>query len=237
MCVRKPSLTTSLSFHTKAADEDDEFEVEMPNNEVNNEFFVEVEKIMEVVEKMGADVEEVKRTQSAILSSPSTDESKWQARFSINHTRFTNRSANFSCPSFYSSLALVFRHRRRFHTELKHLLDELMVTIKRNSNTVRGRLKSMEQEIEKMEESGEMTADFRIRKTQHSMLLQKFVATMTEYNQTQVDYRERCKARIQRQLEIAGKATTSEEVEEMLESGEGAQIFTEGVSSRLSFSS
>lgn len=61
---------------TKAADEDDEFEVEMPNNEVNNEFFVEVEKIMEVVEKMGADVEEVKRTQSAILSSPSTDESK-----------------------------------------------------------------------------------------------------------------------------------------------------------------
>lgn len=114
--------------------------------------------------------------------------------------------------------------------ELKHLLDELMVTIKRNSNTVRGRLKAMEQEIEKMEESGDMTADFRIRKTQHSMLLQKFVQTMTDYNQTQVDYRERCKARIQRQLEIAGKATTSEEVEEMLESGEGAQIFTEGVS-------
>jgi len=104
-----------------------------------------------------------------------------------------------------------------------------MVTIKRNSNTVRGRLKAMEQEIEKMEESGDMTADFRIRKTQHSMLLNKFVSTMTDYNQTQVDYRERCKARIQRQLEIAGKATTSEEVEEMLESGEGAQIFTEGI--------
>ena len=60
----------------------------------------------------------------------------------------------------------------------------------------------MEQEIEKMEESGDMSADFRIRKTQHSMLLQKFVQTMTDYNQTQVDYRERCKARIQRQLEI-----------------------------------
>lgn len=48
----------------------------MPNNEINNEFFQQVEEIMEVVEKMGADVEEVKRTQSAILSSPSTDESK-----------------------------------------------------------------------------------------------------------------------------------------------------------------
>ena len=71
---RLPPLSPT---HSKAADEDDEFEVEMPNNEVNNEFFVEVEKIMEVVEKMGADVEEVKRTQSAILSSPSTDESKF----------------------------------------------------------------------------------------------------------------------------------------------------------------
>lgn len=31
-------------------------------------------------------------------------------------------------------------------------------------------------------------------------------------------------------LHIAGKTTTAEEVEEMLESGESAQIFTEGVS-------
>ena len=84
--VRSFFSSTSF-FTTKAADEDDEFEVEMPNNEVNNEFFVEVEKIMEVVEKMGADVEEVKRTQSAILSSPSTDESKFDCRFrSINFT-------------------------------------------------------------------------------------------------------------------------------------------------------
>lgn len=77
-----------------------------------------------------------------------------------------------------------------------------MHTIKKSSNLVRGRLKNMEQEIEKMEESGEQSADLRIRKTQHSMLLQKFVHTMTDYNQTQVDYRERCKSRIQRQLEI-----------------------------------
>ena len=77
-----------------------------------------------------------------------------------------------------------------------------MVTIKQSSNVVRGRLKAIEQEIEKMEESGDMSADLRIRKTQHSMLLQKFVHTMTDYNQTQVDYRERCKSRIQRQLEI-----------------------------------
>ncbi len=48
-----------------------------------------------------------------------------------------------------------------------------------------------------------MNAEYRIRKTQHSMLMQKFIEVMTDYNKTQTDYRERCKARIQRQLEIS----------------------------------
>lgn len=63
---------------SKAADDDDDFEVEIPNNDMKNEFFQQVEEIMEVVEKMRSDVEEVKRTQSAILSSPGTDESKYR---------------------------------------------------------------------------------------------------------------------------------------------------------------
>lgn len=38
---------------------------------------------------------------------------------------------------------------------------------------------------------------------QHSTLSRKFVEVMSEYNTTQTDYRERCKGRIQRQLEIS----------------------------------
>lgn len=38
---------------------------------------------------------------------------------------------------------------------------------------------------------------------QHSTLSRKFVEVMSEYNATQSDYRERCKGRIQRQLEIS----------------------------------
>lgn len=96
---------------------------------------------------------------------------------------------------------------------------------------------------------------------QHSTLSRKFVEVMSEYNATQSDYRERCKGRIQRQLEIselrawgwgrgrgrgcgrtlrsvqgslrplhaAGRTTTSEELEDMLESGNPA-IFASGVS-------
>lgn len=38
---------------------------------------------------------------------------------------------------------------------------------------------------------------------QHSTLSRKFVEVMTEYNATQSKYRDRCKDRIQRQLEIS----------------------------------
>lgn len=125
---------------------------------------------------------------------------------------------------------------------------------------------SIEQNIEQEEQTNKSNADLRIRKTQHSALSRKFVEVMTEYNRTQTDYRERCKGRIQRQLEIselnlffggdawsqmgqqprdsiaprtivanarlftlaAGRATTNEELEEMLEQGNSA-VFTQGV--------
>lgn len=112
---------------------------------------------------------------------------------------------------------------------------------------------AIEQNIEQEEQTGKSSADLRIRKTQHSTLSRKFVEVMTEYNRTQTDYRERCKSRIQRQLEIsmlcfvfyyyigiiylffsficnniAGRITTNEELEEMLDQGNPA-VFTQGV--------
>ncbi|KAL7987096.1 hypothetical protein Chor_006015, partial [Crotalus horridus] len=98
----------------------------------------------------------------------------------------------------------------------------------------------IEQNIEHEEGLNRSSADLRIRKTQkysviimppppqHSTLSRKFVEVMSEYNTTQTDYRERCKGRIQRQLEITGRTTTSEELEDMLESGNPA-IFSSGI--------
>ncbi|MEQ2241369.1 hypothetical protein ILYODFUR_024574, partial [Ilyodon furcidens] len=60
----------------------------------------------------------------------------------------------------------------------------------------------IQQTIEQEEGQNRSSADLRIRKTQHSTLSRKFVEVMSEYNTTQSDYRERCKGRIQRQLEI-----------------------------------
>uniref|UniRef100_A0A8C8WS40 Syntaxin-3 n=1 Tax=Panthera leo TaxID=9689 RepID=A0A8C8WS40_PANLE len=105
-------------------------------------------------------------------------------------------------------------------------LEQLTTEIKKRANNVRNKLKSMERHIE--EDDVRSSADLRIRKSQHSVLSRKFVEVMTKYNEAQVDFRERSKGRIQRQLEITGKKTTDEELEEMLESGNPA-IFTSGI--------
>ncbi|XP_076773688.1 syntaxin-3 isoform X6 [Arvicanthis niloticus] len=110
--------------------------------------------------------------------------------------------------------------------ETKDDLEQLTTEIKKRANNVRNKLKSMEKHIE--EDEVRSSADLRIRKSQHSVLSRKFVEVMTKYNEAQVDFRERSKGRIQRQLEITGKKTTDEELEEMLESGNPA-IFTSGI--------
>merc|ERR1712223_345641 len=163
----------------------DEVAVSMEESKMD-EFFAEVEDIRNSIDKIQANVEEVKRKHSAILSAPQTDD------------------------------------------KMKQDLDDMMADIKKTANKVRAKLKVIEQNMEQDESVNKASADLRIRKTQHSTLSRKFVEVMTEYNRTQTDYRERCKNRIQRQLEITGRTTTDAELEDMLEQGNSA-VFTQGI--------
>ncbi|KAF7694908.1 syntaxin-2 isoform X1 [Silurus meridionalis] len=110
----------------------------------------------------------------------------------------------------------------------KEELEQLMVEIKKNANVVRTKLKSMQQSLPPEDQASRPSVDERIQRTQYTVLSRKFVEVMTEYNDTQVSFRERSKCRIQRQLEITGKKTTSEELEDMLETGNPA-IFTSDI--------
>uniref|UniRef100_A0A3B5MM65 Syntaxin 2 n=1 Tax=Xiphophorus couchianus TaxID=32473 RepID=A0A3B5MM65_9TELE len=98
----------------------------------------------------------------------------------------------------------------------KSQLDGLTNDIKGNANVVRTKLKC------------EFSCDCCTFLSCHSVLSRKFVEVMTQYNETQVSFRERSKGRIQRQLEITGRVTTNEELEEMLESG-NPSIFTSDI--------
>ncbi|XP_042343717.1 LOW QUALITY PROTEIN: syntaxin-2 [Plectropomus leopardus] len=92
----------------------------------------------------------------------------------------------------------------------KEQLDALTNDIKGNANVVRTKLKSMEQSMPKDDVANRASVDFRIQKTQHTVLSRKFVEVMTQYNETQVSFRERSKGRIQRQLEIIPAASINE---------------------------
>ncbi|XP_017329308.1 syntaxin 3b isoform X2 [Ictalurus punctatus] len=106
-------------------------------------------------------------------------------------------------------------------------LEALTNDIKKMANNARNKLKTIERELETGEEE-RVSADMRIRKSQHAVLSRKFVDVMTKYNEAQVDFRDKSKGRIQRQLEITGRVTTDEELEEMLEGG-NASVFTAGI--------
>ncbi|XP_029573124.1 syntaxin-2 isoform X2 [Salmo trutta] len=112
--------------------------------------------------------------------------------------------------------------------KMKAELDRLTNEIKSDANSVRVKLKSMEQSLPKDDVSNRASVDFRIQKTQHTVLSRKFAEVMSQYNKTQVSFRERSKGRIQRQLEITGRVTSNEELEDMLESG-NPSIFTSDI--------
>ncbi|XP_067929157.1 syntaxin-like [Watersipora subatra] len=111
---------------------------------------------------------------------------------------------------------------------LKEELSDLMSEIKRGANKTRAFLQSMKKELEDEDSANAPNNFYRIRQTQSNTLSKKFVNVMNEYNECQVTYRQKCKERIQRQLAIAGRATSDEELEDMIESG-NPQIFNQGI--------
>lgn len=112
--------------------------------------------------------------------------------------------------------------------KVKKHLETVMASIQGEAKRIKLKLKQMGQVNEHIGQQHQLSAEHRIRSTQHQMLTRKFVDVITDYQLTQADYRDRCKARIQRQLEITGRVTTDDEIEEMIESGNPA-IFTRGI--------
>nr|XP_020450316.1 syntaxin-3 isoform X3 [Monopterus albus] len=165
--------------------DDDEVEIAMDNAAFMDDFFSQIEEIRSSIDKIDANVAEVKKLYSVILSAPTSDQ--------------------------------------KTQDELEAITGE----IKKMANSARNKLKTIERNLES-EEQERLSADIRIRKSQHAVLSRKFVEVMTKYNEAQVEFREKTKGRIQRQLEITGRVTTDEELEEMLESGNAA-VFTAGI--------
>ncbi|CAL8349981.1 unnamed protein product [Boreogadus saida] len=205
------------------SDPGEEVEIPVENQAFMDDFFAQIEDIRGSIDKIDTSVADIKKLYSTILSAP-TSEKKTQ-------------------------------------DDLEALTNE----IKKSANNARNKLKTIEKQLETNTDE-RASADLRIRKSQHAILAKKFVEVMTKYNEAQMDFRDKSKGRIARQLEISesglvwfpclshstsswrsvslgwsesleplylqventGKATTDEELEEMLEGGNAA-VFSAGI--------
>ncbi|XP_040914878.1 syntaxin-2-like isoform X2 [Toxotes jaculatrix] len=118
----------------------------------------------------------------------------------------------------------------------KDKLELLNSEIKKNANLIQAKLKSMQENMA-VEENGKTASVIqRIEKNQHSHLTRWFAEVIRGYHKSQISFRDKCKAQIQRQLEIVDKVTTEEELEEMLHR-DNLSIFISDINSGARFSS
>ncbi|OQV17965.1 putative Syntaxin [Hypsibius exemplaris] len=106
--------------------------------------------------------------------------------------------------------------------------ERVMKQITQIATNIRNDMQGLQKEADK---PGLSNFTFRMRKTHHSSLARRLVNVMDVYNTEQADYRQKCKARMKRQLAIVdpdGKPKTDEEMENLLES-KNLQIFSQGI--------
>ncbi|KAG8238780.1 hypothetical protein J437_LFUL018690, partial [Ladona fulva] len=161
-------------------------------------FFHKVELTAEEIETIKKHAEEIRRLHGKILSSPRTEPA------------------------------------------IQLELEDRMASIKTLSLGVRKTLKAIQQDMSDHEEKqrwGTQTsntsdiwteAEFRIRKTQYTVLMYNFKEALNYYSSVQMEYRERHKEWLRKQMQIVQREPTDAELEDMMEKGEG-HIFTDNV--------
>lgn len=110
--------------------------------------------------------------------------------------------------------------------ELEQVINEVQTMMSR----VKGSLKKIDKHIKEQEDLNRGNyADIRIKKCQHATLSRELVDIMSEYDTIQSNYKESCKSRIRRQLQIVNPNSVEDAAfEEMIESDNPA-IFTQGI--------
>lgn len=102
---------------------------------------------------------------------------------------------------------------------LRKKLDELMEEVKNALRNIKREIKQIQEKQQKNEKNSVKRIEFRIVKAQYDFLSQSLFSIILNYNKIQLEYKDMHKKRIVRQLEICGKETNQEELENLLDSG------------------
>ncbi|KAI8434775.1 hypothetical protein MSG28_003290 [Choristoneura fumiferana] len=161
---------------------------------------IQVEEIRERIEKLQANVEEVKLKHSAILTA-------WNI----------NEEMNNELEDFQADMKETFNETIEM---LKHMEQSIEIEVERQSNKIGADSSNLNRPKNK-------SANLRMRITQHAALWHKFVEVMTEYNSAQADYRDRCENWKLRQLAITHQNVSEQELKTLLEQN-NPSLFTNG---------
>ncbi|KFV64999.1 Syntaxin-19, partial [Dryobates pubescens] len=129
-------------------------------------------------------------------------------KFSQQQSRLVSSMRRFSVLKKESNVA------REIKIQAEHIqncLDELSKTVKKAEN-----------------EHGPSCATVRILASQHAFLSLRYLNAMLSYNDAIAAKQEKCRMFIARQLEVAGKEVSEEEVNDMLQQGKW-EIFNENL--------
>ena len=112
---------------------------------------------------------------------------------------------------------------------LQQETDQLIQQIKVQALKINNTLKKMAEELSHMEASQQRNqTDVRIKRAQYNTLVKQFRDTMYEYNTLTEEYRTKSKDRIRRQLELANREVTEDQLEEILDNPD-TNIFTQDI--------
>ncbi|KAI9143497.1 t-SNARE [Paraphysoderma sedebokerense] len=107
-------------------------------------------------------------------------------------------------------------------------LDNIMEQINEHSINVRNKLKAMEASTKAFGAKNPTSSDYRVRVSQHGVLVKKFTDVMHEYNDVQSKYKLKYKQRLQKQYLIVKPDATADEVEKVA-NGESGPIFAQQI--------
>jgi len=105
-----------------------------------------------------------------------------------------------------------------------HQLDELIADTSALSNMLKRRIKALER-------SPGSGRDAQIRKQQTSLVKQKFVEAIQNYQSVEQQYRTKYKQRMERQFKIVKPDASPEEIKAVVNDDQGGQIFSQALMS------
>ncbi|KAI9273065.1 t-SNARE [Phascolomyces articulosus] len=104
-------------------------------------------------------------------------------------------------------------------------LENLQQNVRTQNNNIKNRITEIERSNAQMHNAG----DNKMRRTHSEAVRKRFLDTIRRYQEIENDYRLKYRQRVERQIRIVKPEATEEEVDQIMDSDQGTQVFTQSI--------